>query len=224
MDQELGLGQKRDLVRQRILSGMTQGQVAAESGLPESVVRRIERGDDQSRDHWAAYASAVTNFKPTGETPAVQGRVSAAIRRFMSGNDTSIGLDLGRYVDEYRAAMGLGREKMAELMGLGSYQIHSIVHGKMNLSKAVRCIRLRADLFDYIANRATAEQNAGVMALLGVAGSRPIAKPDAPKTVAAVGTTALTDILSSLEVTSSAVITINVVSGTSGEPVYLLHK
>ena len=224
MDRELNLDQKRDLVRQRILSGMTQGQVAMGSGLSESVVRRIERGDNNSKDYWDAYAEAVTSFKPTEGVAVVQGRVSAAIRRFMSGNDTSIGLDLGRYIDEYRSSMGLDREKLADILGLGSYQMHSILHGKMNLSKVVRYTRQHPELFEYVSHRVTAEKNVGVMALLGIAGKKSPIKTDPPKTVAAVGTTTLSEILTALEVKTTASITINMVEGAGGDPVYLIHR
>lgn len=219
----MDLEKKQELVRQRIMSGMTQRQAAQESKLTETVVRRIERGDPAGPEIWRAYESAVKGFIPTPSTAAVPGRVSAAIRRFMSGGDVSIGLDLGRYVDEYRTSLNLNHEGLAEILGIGAYRIHAIIHGKMNLAKAVTHIRQYQDLMDYVSSRAISEENAGVLALFGIS-QRKAASLAPSKTVAATASTTLDEILTSLDVKTTATITVTMVDGTTGTPVYLIQR
>lgn len=219
----MDLERKQELVRQRILSGMTQKQAAADSKLTENVIRRIERGEAAGHEIWKAYELAVSGFVPPVGNPAVPGRVSAAIRRFMSGGDVSIGLDLGRYVDEYRTSVSLNHEGLAEIMGIGAYRIHAIIHGKMNLAKAVNHIRQYQDLLDYVSSRAVSEENAGVLALFGIS-QRKAASIAPSKTVAASASTTLDEILTSLDVKTTAIITVTMVDGTAGTPVYLLQR
>ena len=219
----MDMERKQVLVRQRILSGMTQRQAAQEAKLTESIVRRMERGEAAGNDVWKAYESAVENFTPGSTTTYVPGRVSAAIRRFMSGGDVSIGLDLGRYVDEYRTSLNLNHESLAQILGIGAYRVHSIIHGKMNLAKAVAQIRQHQDLLDYVSSRAVSEENAGVLALFGIS-QRKAASLAPSKTVAASASTTLDEILTSLDVKTTATITVTMVDGTAGTPVYLIQR